>query len=229
MAEGRHAFWVVAAIIAATALLGVAALLWWKLPDWKPELVMRHSPFVDPALSAYRASNRLLSFDVSDVLADRLRGPWGAVVAPALLRRAKGSDRDQRDEALRLLTHIRDPGALSTFADALTSDDPDLVACAATYMAVAPRRPAGLVSAAMARALAARGPSIPPRDLAMFVALARACAPDVNALSLPTMLEVISVIRDSPIAASCLEGVYGLPLPARVTALRHPDPVVVVW
>lgn len=93
---------------------GAFAVAWIKLPEWKPEWVIEHSPWADPGVRALLApqTRTMRHFDSpSDPV---LR--WGDGIGPVLLARyQQAADPATRYEILRLA---------STTADQLTTDDP---------------------------------------------------------------------------------------------------------
>ncbi len=93
---------------------GAFAVAWIKLPEWKPEWVIDHSPWADPGVRALLApgTRTMRHFDSpSDPV---LR--WGDGIGPVLLARYQQAD----DPSLRL-DILR---LASSTADQLTTDDP---------------------------------------------------------------------------------------------------------
>lgn len=119
----RHGF--LALIIAGTCvvLMGAFILLWFKLPAWKPEWVVEHSPFLDPLLSASvygddeRARERIVA--------------WGPGLVPALVARLDDPRAPVRALLAECLGRAKDACAVDALVAQATGDSDDEAAEAA--------------------------------------------------------------------------------------------------
>lgn len=86
-----------------SALGGVFALLWFKLPTWAPAWVVEHSPWVDPIMRAVEAEQVLpKSQRIMNQAGQRLIN-MGEAARPGLLRALESKSRATREYALNVL------------------------------------------------------------------------------------------------------------------------------
>lgn len=99
--EGRASrAWIIWVGVGMTVVMVVFVLSWWLLPRWKPEWVIAHSPWPEPALRAMRQSHRL-GPEISDRLLD-----FGPTIGSELLRQYEKGDIRDRHMMLLLATDL---------------------------------------------------------------------------------------------------------------------------
>ena len=120
------AWWVIGGGIGAAVLMLTGLVLWWKLPVWKPEWVIKYSPFIEPALRAELVSDHYY-LELSQELRERFEKDWGANATPALLHFYNNQEAsirrnsDVREYALQLLAQYGDERAFDVMNAALAT------------------------------------------------------------------------------------------------------------
>jgi hypothetical protein len=125
----RLSFWAVQVALAVCALGGVFTLLWFKLPTWAPELVVKHSPWVDPVLRAVAEDSGLyesgrnrvvnLGNGINPSLRARLHdeNPIIRSLAAGILGRLK--DEESIDQLISMMEYDTDEGCRVEAIEAL--------------------------------------------------------------------------------------------------------------
>ena len=102
LAQRRSIAWILWSAVGSSVLVTIATVLWLGLPRWAPDLVIKHSPFVDPVLRAMGTKLRSGSIMYSantEAFYDRVHD-WDMAMVPGVMAALASSDPSSRLAAL---------------------------------------------------------------------------------------------------------------------------------
>lgn len=104
----RWITWILWSVVGVCLLALVAVVLWLGLPRWAPDLVLRHSPIVEPVLRAMATKltrSSRVNVANSQLFTERLKG-WGLGAVPGVIAALASSDQAVRLAAVVAANHL---------------------------------------------------------------------------------------------------------------------------